>query len=231
MKSAFTNDVIDRPILGYYRNALWEMDVDPTDVQTWCELRLVSRQYLEIRKHVQSITTFVELEKWLNERQFDVYAAPLNIIDSRRYVTPYIRAHIDSVDRKQIDHTFNHDVMLEEQFSGKGWEVEIWFTVNQGRFDQLGLKMALAAYGIYVFSMSYSQDKAGKPCYKASAYVLRRDFKMTDANLSRFKDDLDFDPEDDDEDDEEISESEERARMFEDGFLDQEIEGIHYGDR
>lgn len=235
MRSVFSNHHFEGGLLGYYRNAFWEMDVDPTNPETWCELRLVARQYQATRSKVQQITTFAELEQWLNERQHEVFAAPLNILDIRRYVTPYKRAHIDSVARKQINHTFQHDVMLEEQFSGKGWEVEIWFETGPGRYDQLGLKMALAAWGIYAYSISYGQNKSGAPCYQVSAYILKRDFNMTDANKARWNHDPmllgpDLD-DDDDEDDDTISQAEQRARMFEEGLLDQEIEGIYYGDR
>ena len=190
------------------------------------ELKLASRQYRSIRDAVQSMTTFASLQTWLNEHQFEVYAAPYNIMDERRYVSRYKRAKIVGVETAQVNHNFHHDLYFEEEVRGKGWEVEILFMVGTQRFDQLGLKIGLAAYGIYTYGIEYTTDEYNANCYRVSAYLLERDFKMTDGH--KWKPKHRFNDEDEDEN---ISAAEQKARWYEEGLLDDEIDGVVDGYR
>lgn len=231
IRTHLTNQRIDpREAKEFYRNAFWEMrDLISTArderARSYRELRMATRQYERIRTKVQSLTTFEALQGWLNEDQFEVFACPFNVMDDRRKVVGYQRARIHEVIPLNVDNTFRHDEFSEEPIKGRGWSVEIWFTMNPGRFDLTALKQGLAAFGIYTIDSDYSDDENGKRAYKLTTYMLRRDFKMTDAKASQWKERPEFGI-DDDEDD--IPESLAKARMIEDGLMDEEVDFYGY---
>lgn len=240
-RSVITNEPITGSFFEYYRESFWHMDPNrlmASQPRIFRELRIATEQYCWYRQQVQSLTTFDALQTWLNDEQFGVYSAPYNVMDARRYPDRYRRATVDKVTTEKINHIFRHDEYEEETIHGVGWEVELKFEIKVGRFDSIALKLGLAALGIYTYSGEYTTIK-GRPTYSIFCYMLERDWKMTDAKDSRW-----YTPtwtplneiEDEEDHEEEVinearAKAEMRAKDFEDGLLDDEIEEITRGYR
>jgi len=226
------------PIQDYYRELFWNLGEvlgnHRTNAKAYRRLRLATQQYELIRSQVQSLTTFELLESWLNFRQWQVYLTPFMILDDRRRTVFYRSVKIKGVNPYKVDHTARSMDFYEEEVQGEGWNVEFWFFTGPGRFDMAGLKQALAGWGIYVYESDYGHEGSAN-YYRVHAHILRRDFKLTDANNSKWKytgknansdwDSLIDEDEDDDEYDA-AKEAELTAQWYEDGYLDSEIEGL-----
>lgn len=231
-----SGEVGKSPVWEYYRNLFWEM----RNLGSWGKsarayrvLRHAITQYQVYRDKVQAFTSIEQLMTWINSEQFEVYACPLNILIDTRTPTAYEKVTIDRVAEANISTKFRHDDYTEEDVDGDGWTFELLVYPNKGRFNINCLLLGLAAYGVYATEQVYDSDSQGQTCYRLTCSALARDFKFTDAADARwaYNPALDDDPEDDEDLEDLISEEESRARWFEEGYSDDEIDGLFDGYR
>lgn len=214
---------------SYYKNAYWDFGsiLKGGDLVNYRRLRAAIDQYVKWREKVQDITDVGILEWWLNKNQFALHSSPMLTINHHRDATPFKKLLIRKVRRvEDIDNTFYHGDSMEERYSGSGWSCDVIIYMHPSAFSVNFTKIALASMGIYPIDTIYDGGVDGR-FYRLPCFILDRDYDLAESVTKPWKSSYrDCDEIDEDEEDEEISDAEERAQWFEDGLLDDEIEGI-----
>ena len=197
-------------IFDYYSDILWHLDGNWQDrgvkqgrsPDFYREVRLITDQYCRIRAKVQAFTTFAQLEDWLNAKPFEVQAVPLNMLRSDLRAVNYTSAKILRIeDNEDISYLFDHEEGITETVKGSGWELYINFPVKVGkRLSLKTLRLGLAAMGIYPYVDAYDRDDHNPAVITVRAYILDRDFNMTDGFDERFNSKLILDDDEEDTD-------------------------------
>lgn len=209
MRSVLNNDRFEN-IFDYYSDILWHLDGHWSDRNAkqgqspdfYREVRLITDQYCKIREKVQAFTTFAQLEEWLNQKPFEVQAVPLNLLRSDLRAVEYTSAKILRIeDNEEISYLFDHEEGVTETVKGSGWDLYINFPVKVGkRLSLKTLRLGLAAMGIYPYTDGYDRDDHNPAVITVRAFILDRDFNMTDGFDKRFNSTLILDDDEEEED-------------------------------
>lgn len=147
--------------------------------QDYRRLRMITRQYVAHRNHLQALTALSDVEKWLNSEHLALFNVPMNHLDERRKPIAPLEFKFSNVVRdSHIDTIHRLDIFTEEPIKGKGWVggLVVKITTNP-RYDITALRFALSSYGIYITEVEYSPIQ-GASAYDLSFAMLRRDFKL-----------------------------------------------------
>lgn len=241
IRSLLTNEVLypDPEILegvtqwrvcnSYYKNAFWDFAsvLHAGELQNYRRLRMATAQYVKWREEVQDITEVEILEWWLNQNQLALHSSPILTLNYYKDSKPFKELLIRKVRRvEDIDNAFHHGDSMEERYSGSGWSCDVIIYMLPGTYNINFTKIALASLGIYPVDSIYDGGVDGR-FYRLPCFILDRDYDLNESVTKPWKSSYqDCDEDEEEEEDEEISDAEERAQWFEDGLLDDEIEGL-----
>lgn len=212
---------------AFYRDIFWMLgsSIVGGDARHYRRLRMSIDHFRMTREKVHAFRSFGQLEDWIRDRQLEVMSVPIVVL-SEYTCQPYANVMIRKLRRDEnINHTFHYGTMVDDEYKGSGWSFDliVYLTV-QGSFTVTPVTWALASFGIYATDTMYDGE-VGKRFYRMPCYLLDRDIQIEEPSESKYKKSYkDFD--DDEDDDEDLSESELTARWFEDGYLDDDIEGL-----
>lgn len=212
---------------SYYKNAYWDFSafLEGGNLLNYRRLRMAIAQYVKWREEVQDITEMEILEWWLNQNQLALHSSPILTLNHHNDSKPFKELLIRKVRRvKNIDNTFHHGDSMEERYSGSGWSCDVIIHTLPGTFNINFTKIALSSIGIYAVDTIYDGG-VGERFYRLPCFILDRDYDLSDP-ITKPWSSLYQDCDEEDEDEEAISDAEERAQWFEDGLLDDEIEGL-----
>ena len=209
------------------------------DLESFHRFKLAIKQYKLIRAKAQAFTTFEQLVDWMNDEPFELFANPFLVQEKTpsAWDAPYNKITIHKVWETSVSENIEGNPFENEPevANGPGWEFELR-VYNPASFraaNANGLRRALVGWGIYASEYSYaSETKDGLHsnfyCYQCS--ILQRDFTLSDASDRRWAYGNDILDEDDDDEDG-VTGSEMNARHFEDGYSDDDIDGLFDGYR
>jgi hypothetical protein len=199
----------------------------------WLRFKLLTQQYLEHRRKAQSLTSFSDLQDWLNETWYAIHINPINVLNEEDLSARYrpLEYQIERVvARDDLDYKVRITGWFEEEVQGQGWLMTLRVYANDVRYRTVPTLTGLRGLGLYVLSSDYETDNNGRNFFRLTIALLVRDFKLTDEEDPRWFRDPMLGIFDDDEDDldieDHLSPAERRAREAEEGWLDDEIKGL-----